>query len=308
MTTDLYDQLQINVAVRAQGLSKSFGKKQALTGLDFQIDSPSITGLLGRNGAGKTTLLKMCAGHIPPSNGLLQVWGKAPLNNLNVLSMLIYSTHDVSYSQGISLRAILNDYVRFFPNFDNDFATGLLEYFDLDVTSRYARLSTGQKSTFNFAAALAARAPLTMLDEPTLGMDVAVRKAAYEVLVREYSEHPRCFIIASHLMAELENLLDSILILDAGKLVLHDSIDELRQSAYQLRGPAAALEAFTAGKKIIRVDQGEITTTVVVHEPAAEEVQREAQAAGLHVSALSPEELYICLTQESKGGDLECLW
>ena len=296
------------LAARAESLTKSFGKKTAVDKLSFTIGTAGITGLVGRNGAGKTTVLKLLAGLTPKSSGNLEVWGQAPLNNLEILSQLIYSYHDVRYSGGLHLKTILSDYQTMFPSFDLEFARGLLEYFDMDAKSRYAGLSQGTKSTFNFICALASRTPLTMLDEPTLGMDVTVRKAAYEILVREYAENPRAFIISSHLLGEIESFLDDVLIIDEGKLVVHDSVENLHQSAYRLQGEQAILESFAVGKKIIFEDGAEIKSTVVIYESVSELTQREAQELGLTLTAVRPEDLYVYLTQERKGGDLECLW
>jgi len=295
-------------AIKTVALSKSFGKKQALDGLSLTIESPSITGLLGRNGAGKTTLLKLCAGLMSKSSGNLEIWGQVPLNNLNVLAQLIYSHSDLSYSGGLKLKTIVSDHQLMYPNFDQAFAMGLLDYFSLDLDKKYTSLSRGGQSTFNFVCALAARTPLTMLDEPSLGMDVTVRKAAFEILLREQSEHPRVFIVASHLISEIENLLDSVLIIDEGKLILHDSIENIRERAYFLEGERAALEAFTTDKNVIFRNDAELRSSVVVLEPITEQLANVAQSTGLSVGALRPEELYIYLTRENKEGELECLW
>ena len=295
-------------AIKATGICKSFGKKQALTKLNLEVSEPGIIGLVGRNGAGKTTLLKLCAGLSAPTSGKLDIWGASPLNNLKVLSELIYSYHDVSYSSGLKLQTIIGDYALLYPNFDTDFARGLLTHFDLDPKARYAGLSQGSKSVFNFICALATRAPLTMLDEPTLGMDVAVRKAAYDILIEEYAQHPRTVIISSHLMAELENILDDLIIIDKGTLVLHDSIENVRQSAYRLSGSDAVLKDFTKGKKALQFTGGETRSSAIIYEPVAEPEAKAAAALGLELSAVRPEDLYLYLTQESKGGDLPCLW
>ena len=297
-----------SIAVEAVGLTKTFGKNVAIDSFDFVLKDTGITGLAGRNGAGKTTLLKLCAGLTPKTSGALEVWKQAPLNNLEVLTQLIYSYHDVRYSSGLRCKTILSDYQMMFPNFDLDFALGLLSYFDIDPKKRYTRLSQGTKATFNFVAALAARAPLTMLDEPTLGMDVTVRKAAYEILVREYAEHPRTFVVSSHLLSEIEGFLDDIMIIDEGKLILHDSIENVRQSAYQLQGDRDTLEAFCADKNVIHKKRAETKSLAVVYESTDERTLREAQELGLILSAIRPEDLYVYLTQERKGDDFEGLW
>ncbi|MCL2403830.1 MAG: ABC transporter ATP-binding protein [Coriobacteriia bacterium] len=302
----VYDESAI--AIKAEGLSKSFGKKKALDGISFTIDSPGITGLLGRNGAGKTTLMKLIAGHSIKSSGELLLWGASPLNNLSVRNRLIYSSHDVSYSGGLTLDTILKDHQSLFPTFEMVFAGRLLDYFNIDTASKYSGISQGAKSTFNFVTALSARAPLTMLDEPTLGMDVTVRKVAYEILLREYNEHPRIFLVSSHLVSEMENFLDSLILLDQSELIIHKDIDNLRQNIYRLEGAATTLSALTEGKDVIFRKDSEFKSMAIIYEEACEQIVREADEADLVLGGLSPEDLYVHLSRETKEGDLACLW
>jgi len=297
-----------NSAIKAESLPKSFGKKQALTNLTFSLKTSGITGLVGRNGAGKTTLLKLAAGLISKSSGTLEVWNENPMDNLDVLTRLVYSHPQLSYNQLLRLDDILGDYHTMFPGFDSAFARKLLDYFDLGSRRRYSQLSQGMKATFNFVAGLATRAPLTMFDEPTLGMDVTTRKAVYEILLREYSEHPRAIIISSHLMSELEGVLTDVLLIDAGNLILHDSIENLRQSAYLLEGEEAALDAYCRGRNVIYRKQGETGSRAVIHEPYTEESVQHARSQGLKLLAVRPEDLCIYLTRKDKEGELECLW
>ncbi|MCL2746822.1 MAG: ABC transporter ATP-binding protein, partial [Coriobacteriia bacterium] len=286
-----------NYAIVAEGLSKRFGKKQVLTDFSFTIDAVGITGLLGRNGSGKTTLMKICAGHITKTSGELKVWGATPLNNLSARSRLVYSSHDVSYSGGLTLGVILADYQLLFPDFDMLFAQKLLDYFTINVNGKYSKASQGVKSLFNFICALAARTPLTMFDEPTLGMDTTVRKAVCEILIREYNEHPRAFVISSHLMSEMESFLDAVMIIDQGNLVLHESVDTMRQKAYQLEGEAEVLNAFIAGRNVIYRTRSELTNLAIIYEAACDQTIIEACAAGLLLKGLSPESLYMYLSR-----------
>jgi len=169
------------------------------------------------------------------------------------------------------------------------------------------RLSQGMASIFNFICGLSCRTPLVMLDEPVLGMDVTVRKAAYEILLREFSEHPRTFIVSSHLLSEIEGILSDIILIDEGKLVLHEEIDELRQRAYRVEGELSAVDTFTIGRSIIHKKTG-LTTEAIVFEQLTETAAAEAKRQGLTVSAVRPEDLCIYLTKENKEGELECLW
>jgi ABC-2 type transport system ATP-binding protein len=296
-----------NIAIEARALTKAYGKKVALQDFSMRISEPGITGLLGRNGAGKTTLMRLYAGLLEKSSGNVVIWGEDPLNNLRALERLIYSYHDLTYSPGLSLQTILDDYQSFYPTFDPHFAQGLLSYFDLDQKKHYAGLSQGTKSVFNFLCAMASRAPLTMLDEPTLGMDISARKAVYEILLDEFNHNPRVFFISSHLIAELEPTLNSAVIIDKGKLLLHSSIEDMRQSAYQIQGDEQAVTLFSTDKQVIHREVGDIHSTAVIYESASEEIAQEAATVGLRLSAVPIEDLYLYLTNDRKGGDLSCL-
>jgi len=296
-----------NVIINAAELTKTFGKKVAIDNLDLCISGDAIIGLIGKNGAGKTTLMKMIVGQLDVNSGLLEVFGGVPMDNLDVLENIVYTYHNMQYDKVLSLKAILENYDIMFRDFDLQFAMKLLDYFVLDPDLKFKNLSQGMASTFNFISGIACRAKLTMFDEPVLGMDVTVRKAVYEVLLREFSEHPRTFIVSSHLLSEIEGILSDIILIDDGKLALYENIDELRQKAYRVEGEKNAIDAFTYGKNII-YKRGGLSAETVVYEELTEAVSEEAKKQNLTVSAVRAEDLCIYLTVENKEGELECLW
>ena len=294
--------------VKTVNLSKHYGKTEALSQLSINIAQHSITGLIGRNGSGKTTLLKILAGILDKTDGKLMVFGHAPMDNLPVLSRLVYTYHNMEYESHLSLKTLLYAYKTMFPNFDGDFADKLMKYFELSGNMKYKSLSQGAGSIFNFLCALSCRTELTMLDEPVLGMDVATRKAVYEVMLRDFSEHPRTFIISSHLLSEIEGVLSDILLLEQGKLLLHNSIDDVRQSAYRIDGNQQVIEKFIQEKEIIVQKKNEFSGFAIVHEPFTESAAQAAKAQGLSVSTVRAEDLCVYLTHQNKEDELECLW
>lgn len=294
--------------IKADDLTKKYQKKVALNELTVIVPDNGIIGLVGRNGSGKTTFLKLCAGLLEKTGGTIEVFGYNPMDNLRVLSNLVYTYHDLQYEKSLKLQNIFQNYSVMFPSFDMGFAGKLLKYFELLPGMKYAQLSQGMASIFNFICGLSCRAPLTMFDEPVLGMDVTVRKAAYEVLLREYAENPRTIIISSHLLSEIEGVLSDIILIDAGKLILHKSIDELRQSAYMLDGDLIVLERFCQGKNVIWRKSGETGNIAVIYEKINDTALQAAVAAGLRLSAVRTEDLCVYLTRENKEGELECLW
>ncbi|MCL2059069.1 MAG: ABC transporter ATP-binding protein [Oscillospiraceae bacterium] len=297
-----------NDVVKTIDLHKHFGKTKALDGLSVNIAENSITGLIGRNGSGKTTLLKILAGQLDKTGGDALVFGGRPADNLPVLNRLVYTYHNVPYEPSLSLNTILYAYRTMFANFDADFADRLMKYFDLRGKMKYKQLSQGMGSIFNFLCALSSRSDLTMLDEPVLGMDVTVRKSAYEILLRDYSEHPRTIIISSHLLSELEVTLSDLLLIEQGALVLHAPIDDIRNSAYRVDGSPSAVDSFAAGKRTIARKSGELSDLAVVYEPLDETAAASARARGLTVSPVRAEDLCVYLTRQNKEDEFECLW
>lgn len=296
------------IVIKTERLTRKYQNKTAIDDLTMNIHEGGITGLVGQNGSGKTTLMKMCAGLLDKTSGGLEVLNGSPLDNLQVISNIVYTYHNLKFEKQLKLGAILHNYNTLFSTFDMDFAKKLLKYFDLKENMKYNQLSQGMASIFNFICGLSCRAPLTMFDEPVLGMDIAVRKAAYEILLRDYTEYPRTIIISSHMLSEIEGVLSDILLIHNGKLVLHDNIDELRQSAYMLEGDLKQLELYCSNKKTIYRYNGETGAKAVVYETADAEAVQLAETAGLRFSTVRPEDLCMYLTRENKEGELECLW
>jgi len=296
-----------DVIIRAEGLTKTYGKITAIDDLSVSICGSRIIGLVGRNGAGKTTLMKMIAGYLDKNGGKLEVFGGNPMDNLDVLQNIVYTHHDLEYDKKLRLSAIIFNYSVMFENFDSDFAMKLLDYFSLDPKRKFKTLSQGMVGIFNFICGLSCRTPLVLLDEPVLGMDVTVRKAAYEVLLREFTEHPRTIIVSSHLLSEIEGILSDILLLDEGKLLVYKNVDDFRQSAYRVEGEESAVDAFINSRNIIYKKTG-LTAESVVFEPLSESTLAEVKKRNLVVTAVRPEDLYVYLTKENKEGELECLW
>jgi ABC-2 type transport system ATP-binding protein len=147
-----------------------------------------------------------------------------------------------------------------------------------------------------------------MLDEPVLGMDVTVRKSAYEILLRDFTEHPRTFIISSHLLSEIEGTLSDILLIEQGRTVLNCPMDDVRQSAYRVDGNPQAMDGFVSGKKVIARKTSEIGSFAVIYEQYTEAAAESVKRQGLTVSSVKAEDLCVYLTQQNKEGEFECLW
>jgi ABC-2 type transport system ATP-binding protein len=296
------------IAVKATGLSLSYGKTVAIDGANVSIKDGSITGLVGKNGSGKTTFMRLCAGRLHPTGGEVAVFGEAPEDNPFVQPRVLYAVPDREYFKGLKLREIMTEYRLMFPRFDMSFAQRLTDYFGLNKKAKYKSLSRGMAAAFNFVCAIATRAELTMLDEITLGMDVSVRKDVYEILLRDFSEHPRAFIVSSHLFGEAENVMSDVILIDEGKVALHSDVDELRRGAYRVTGSADAVRSFTQGREVIFSQGGELGDEAVIREQVEDEAKAAAEKLGLTISGVTPEEYCFYIIGDDKREALSCLW
>ncbi|SHN53792.1 ATP-binding cassette domain-containing protein [Desulfitobacterium chlororespirans] len=288
-------------------LYKRYGKVQALGDVSFAIEENTITGLIGRNGTGKTTLLKMMAGHLKPTQGKLRVFAQNPFDNLDVAGKVFLVDDTMAFPDSFTLQDILREVAVFYPNWNSQIAQGLLEYFLLNPQQRHSNLSKGSKSTFNAILGIAARCPLTLLDEPTTGMDSAVRKDFYRVLLKDYLEQPRTIILSSHLLGELEDILEDILLLNQGGLLMHKPILDLKQYALGFRGSAQALRESLLNRLseeavLHREEFVKGSLYLVIKTEELPEDFENIRSSGVEILPVALDDLCNILTAPRKGG------
>ncbi len=298
----------MNYVIETQHLVFAYSKKPVLNAVSIQIHENQMIGLIGRNGSGKTTFLKLCAGLLEPKQGELKVFSQNPVNNLNVLQELIYSYTNVPHKASLSLEYILKDFAMFYEHFDLEFAHRLLEFFSLDHRMKYSGLSQGMTSVFGFICAISTRARLTLLDEPVVGMDVTVRRKVYEILLRDYMEHPRTIIISSHILSELQDLLSEMIMIDHGEIMLYKSMEELQTMAYRIEGSKADVTAFAKEHPALYEEHRITSSLAIIEAPLDEAVKNSSRQLNLVLSRVDAEELYIYKTNHGKGIDFDCLW
>lgn len=289
--------------IQCDNLTKSYGKLKAIDHLSFEIEEQKITGLIGRNGAGKTSLLKMIAGYLKPTSGELTVFSRKPFNSLDVSANSMFVDDTMTFPNSLTLMDILTEVAPFYANWSSSLASGLFDYYSFNPNQPHSNLSKGSKSTFNSILGIASRCPLTIFDEPTTGMDSAVRKDFYRALLRDYLEYPRTIILSSHLLSELEEILEDILLIDHGTKHLHLPVLELKELAVGIRGNAPAVLSFIKGKELIyKEDFAKESVYVVIRRDLVHQQLEQMRQNALEILPVSTDDLCVYLTAKNKGG------
>jgi ABC-2 type transport system ATP-binding protein len=282
--------------VELNRLMKSYGDVMVVNNVSFSMEEDKIYGLLGRNGAGKTTIMNMITAQLFASSGELRVFGENPYENNRVLSQICFIKESQKYPDVYRIIDVLEISASFFPNWDHDYALSLAEEFRLPLKRRMKQLSRGMLSSVGIIVGLASRAPLTVFDEPYLGLDAVARSLFYDRLIEDYSLHPRTVILSTHLIDEVSRILEHVMVIDNGTLIIDEDAEALRGRAFTLAGPKAAVESFTEDKEVIHREPfgNMVTATVMGHWNAGE--RKQAEALGLELAPVSLQQLIIYLT------------
>ncbi|WP_029430158.1 ABC transporter ATP-binding protein [Blastococcus sp. URHD0036] len=237
--------------VALEGVTMQFRGHTALTDVTTSFRAGTITGLLGRNGAGKTTLMQLVTGHRVPTSGSVRVFGEAPFENDAVLARTVFVRESQRYPDHFRVQDAVTAAARLFPDWDADLAADLLTDFDLPRKRPIKKLSRGMTSAVGIVIGLAARAPLTLFDEPYLGLDAVARQLFYDRLLADYAEHPRTIVLSTHLIEEISDLLEHVVLVDRGRVVVDADAETLRSSAVTVSGPSDQVDAATRNYEVL---------------------------------------------------------
>ena len=220
--------------IMARGLGKSFGTTRALNDVNFTVGAGRIVGLIGPNGAGKTTALKALLG-LTRFDGELSVLGLDPYRQRHQLMQDVCFIADVAVlPRWIRVRQLIDFVAATHPKFRRDVCEHFLSRSDVKPTSRVKELSKGMVTQLHLALVMAIDAKLLVLDEPTLGLDILMRKQFYETLINEYFDEQRTILVTTHQVEEIEHILTDLLFIDRGRIVLNATMDDVQENYAQV--------------------------------------------------------------------------
>jgi ABC-2 type transport system ATP-binding protein len=283
------------VAVSARALTRRYGDVTAVDGVRFDLEPDTIIGLLGRNGAGKSTVLRLITGQARASAGEITVFGESPFENDRVLRRVCFVGESQVYPDSFRVRDVWAAGRLAYPRWDDEFAMDLMDAFSLPVDRPVRKLSRGMRSSVGIVLALASRAPVTLLDEPYLGLDAVARQIFYDRLLADFAEHPRTVVLSTHLIDEVSDLLQRVVLIDHGQILLDEDAEALRGSAVLVCGATPAVTAFAAGRDALRIRTLASFTRATLRGVDAGSRDL-ARRSGLTVEALSLQDLVVDLT------------
>jgi ABC-2 type transport system ATP-binding protein len=221
--------------IEAKGLAKRYrGGKQAVAGVNFNIGAGRIVGLIGRNGAGKTTVIKSVLG-LTPYDGELSVLGYNPTTQRDTLMREVSFIADVAVlPKWLKVKDALDYVAAVHPAFVRERAENFLASTDVKLKHKVSQLSKGMVTQLHLALVLAIRARLLVLDEPTLGLDLLVRRRFYDTLLNDYMDEERTILVTTHQVEEIEYLLTDIMFIEQGQIVLDTPVDAIGERYAQL--------------------------------------------------------------------------
>ena len=207
-------------------LSKSYGKAQALEGVSFAIEPGRIVGLLGPNGSGKTTLIKLANGLLTPSEGEVLVCDMAPGKESH--ASVSYLPERTCIPTWMSVKQLLDFYGDFYRDFNRKAAEEMLTHLNIRLTQRIKQMSKGTREKVQLIMVMSRAAKLYLLDEPIGGVDPATRDYILSTIISNYNPDASV-VISTHLIADVEKVLDEVIFIDRGHLVLQSSVDQIRE-------------------------------------------------------------------------------
>lgn len=282
-------------ALKVKEISKRFGKKEVLKGIDFELKTDKIYGLLGRSGAGKSTLLNIMNNRLLPTNGTVLLDGEVVFENDSKLKRLFLANDRSLFPKEMKVKEAFKAASSFVEDFDEEECQRLCQLFDLNLKSKIVKLSTGYHSVFKFILALSMPASFVFLDEPVLGLDAVHRELFYEQLLAAYEKRPRTFVISTHLIEEVGHLIEEALILHHGKIVANGNVEELLADAFSVTGEASLVEETVKGFDVMGSENLGGLKTVYVKKGNLEMDSR------LTVQPLDLQKYFVWLTRGGKS-------
>ncbi|CUP28534.1 ABC transporter ATP-binding protein [Muricomes sp. OA1] len=283
-------------AIQIKDVVKRYNNVNALDRVSLSFEYGKIYGFLGRNGAGKSTLINIISNRIFADEGEILIDGLRAKENMEVHEKIFCMSEMDLYDTSLKVIEHFKWIDRFYDSFDLDQARQIAEKFGLDINKRYKALSKGYQSIFKLTIALSLHVPYVVFDEPVLGLDANHRELFYELLLQDYENYQRTIIIATHLIEEVANIIEEVVLIDKGRVLLQETVETLMNKGYCISGLAGEVDDYCKDKNVIGYDElGNLKLAYILGEK--EQLPKNSH---LQISNMNLQKLFVKLTE--KGG------
>lgn len=286
----------------ASEIVKVYGKKEVLHEINLDLEKGKIYGLIGRNGAGKTTLLSILSAQNPTTRGTVTCNGMPVWENRAALDHICFS-REINPLTGYGQNTYkVKDYLKaaaiYMPNWDKSLADRLTGEFGLEVKKKICKLSKGMMSMLTIIIALASKADYTFLDEPVAGLDVVMREKFYRLLLEEFAETGRTFVVSTHIIEEASDVFEEIIMMDKGQIILKENTADLLDRTRHISGKAEEVDAFIKGLETVHEEKLGRSKGVTVFLKPGMELKGNAEVT---VQPVNLQQIFVALC--GQGGE-----
>ncbi|MEZ6125865.1 MAG: ABC transporter ATP-binding protein [Planctomycetaceae bacterium] len=292
--------------ISVQHVCRRFGRVQAVDDVCLEVARGSIFGLLGTNGAGKTTLIRLLMGHLYPDAGQLQVFDSNPrTHDAETLRRVAYVSDRMQLPGGMNLQDVLKLNSTFFPKWNMEYALNAARQFDIDLSAKFSRMSLGQKRGAILVQAVSQGADLLVLDEPLSGLDPINRRKCLDLLLVAAVDQGLTVLISSHLLHDVERIVDTIAVLNRGRLVTSGNLEDLKTRLRRIRIDGvpkdSELDEALAGCRVLKKGTNHEVTGLVVDgfDRSSQQRLEEIFAGRVYVELMNLEEIFVELSEQA---------
>lgn len=284
-------------AIQIKNITKRYKDVTALDDVSFSFEFGKIYGFLGRNGAGKTTLINIIANRIFADQGEILIDGIPAKENMGVHEKIFCMSEADLYDRDLKVKDHFKWTNRFYTDFDLKKAFELSKKFNLDTNKRFKALSKGYQSIFKLIIALSLNVPYVIFDEPVLGLDANHRELFYSLLLKEFENNERTLIIATHLIEEVSNIIEEVVLIDKGKILVQETVEELLEKGYSVSGAAQEVDHYCVDRNVIGYDElGGLKVAYILGEKTVL-----PQESNLQITAMNLQKLFVKMTEKGGG-------
>ena len=288
-------------SIEFKNVCKSFGNKEVIKNISIKINSGKIYGLLGRNGVGKTTLLRLITNREILDSGEIFIDDENAYENQEALSKIYLMEEKTYFEEDMKISKIFKWTKEFYKNFNMDYALHLSKEFNLDINKKIKELSTGYSSILKIILALSSGAEILCFDEPVLGLDANHRDLFYKELLKIYEKTEKTIIISTHLIEEVSNITEKVIILKDGQVIKNGEIEEILSSAYLISGKSDIVEKYLKEcikkEDIVSIEEMASFKKVII---LGEKNLSKIKELGLKLDKVELQKLFISITNKEE--------